>query len=259
MKKKRFKLLFLCMTILILLISGVTYAWLRVYRNIDNLGMVKAPVRLELRAGALESIEQFDLGEIDVSTHDLSQSYVFAVYGDKGTQYKIQLAYTTNIPFTYTIYTARQYADELEGNSATGKSEADVVYTEHKSSGAATYYYYKKDSLPYIILNQNGIVAKAEGAYHNKTYGKSETDANAYSHVQINAEPMYWQTKDLYTLGSGDCSESIGGVSAVDYYILTISWTEEQITNGQIANNKETDLIYITIGQEKSSDEKDNP
>ena len=137
---------------------------------------------------------------------------------------------------------------------------------EHKSSGAETYYYYKKDALPYIILNknenenenENGYVAKAEGAYHNKTYGQSETDTNAYSHVQINAEPMYWQTKDLYTLGSGDCSESIGEVSAVDYYILTISWTENQIRKGQIANNKETDLIYITIGQEKSSDEK-NP
>ena len=259
MKKKRLKLLFICMAILILLISGVTFAWLRVYRNIDNLGMVKAPVRLELRAGALESIEQFDLGEIDVSTPDLSQSYVFAVYGDKGTQYKIQLAYTTNIPFTYTIYTAKQYKNEQEGNSDTGKSEADVVYTEHKSSGAETYYYYKKDAISYRILNQNGLVAKAEGAYHNKTYGESETDANAYSHVQINAEPMYWQTIDLYTLGgNGDCSESIDGVSAVDYYILTISWTEEQITSGQIANNKETDLIYITIGQEKSSDEK-NP
>ena len=251
MKKARIKWLVLCVALVTLIISGVSFAWLFLYRKIDNIGVIKAPVHLELRAGGLESIQQFDLGEIDASAPSRSQSYVFAVYGDKGSQYKIQLAYTTNIPFTYTIYSAKQYLSEEAGNAATGKSEADVVYTEHKDSDAVTYYYYKKDNIPYVILNQNGIVAKADGKYHNKTYGESESDNNAYSHVQINAEPMYWQSEALYTLGKGQYSEEITGLTAVDYYILTVSWTEDQITTGQILNNKETDLIYITIGQEK--------
>ena len=250
MKKTRIKLLIFCVALMILFISGASFAWLYIYRNLNDLGMIKAPIHLELRAGALESIQEFDLGEIDVSSPSHSQSYVFAVYGDKGSSYKIQLAYTTNIPFTYTIYSAKQYASEEEGNADTGKTEADVVYTEHKESGADTYYYYKQDGIPYKILNQNGSVAKKEGAYHNKTYGNSESDTNAYSHVQINAEPMYWQSVTSYKLGIDDCSETVGSTS-VAYYILTVSWTEAQITSGLILNNKETDLIYIAIGQEK--------
>ena len=253
MKKIKIRLLLSLLVCISVLISGVSLAWLYVSRNLDNLGMIKAPVRLELRAGALESVEQFDLGEIDVTSPERSQSYVFAVYGDKGSQYKIQLAYTTNIPFTYEVYTAKQYETEESGNAAEEKTAADVAYRSQEGSGGKTYYYYKKTKVPYQLVNANGTVAKATGDYHNLTYGTGVSDTGAYSHVQEHAEPMYWQSEQMYTLGREAESIQLVAPLAAEYYILTVSWTEEQITSGQIANNKETDMIYITVGQEKKS------
>lgn len=256
MKKTKFRLLLSLLVCVSVLISGVSLAWLYMSRNLDNLGVIKAPVRLELRSGALESVEQFELGEIDASSPDRSKNYVFAVYGDKGSQYKIQLAYTTNIPFTYTIHTAKQYGSESEGNSAENKEAADVIYTQQKNDGK-TYYYYKKELVSGSALNASGSgirpVAQAEGPYHNLTYGTGVSDANAYSYVQEHAEPMYWQSDDTYILGSGKQSIKLIPPLAVEYYILTVSWREDQISQGQIANNKETDIIYITVGQEKKS------
>lgn len=246
MKKKKLLWLFLLIALLTLLVSTTVYGWLFVYRRMDLLGQVKAPIRLELRAGALESIQEFSLGEIDVSTSSHSQNYVFAVFGDKEVAYKLQLAYTTNIPFSYNLYSAEQFVSEQGG------APADVVYTEHKAADANTYYYYKKEEIPCNLLNLdiNSNLALENGEYHNKTYGESESDDNAYANVQIHAEPLYLQSKNMYHLGVDDLSEMVGDY-AVAYYILTVSWTQEQLIKEQIANNKETDLIYLTIGQEK--------
>lgn len=246
---KQIKLILFVGMLFALLASGISYAWLYSSRNLDNLGVIQAPVRLELRAGALESISQFDLGEIDASAEGHCKNYVFGVCGDTGLQYKIQLAYTTNIPFTYQIFKAEQAESERKGQVA------DVVYRSHDTENSKDYYYYKTDALPYSVLNQNGTVANSTGNYHNLTYGTGYQDASAYSKVQKNAEPMYWQTSSLYSLGGN--SESIKiGESSIDYYILTVNWTEAQLQSGEISNNKETDLLYLTIGQEKNGDEK---
>ena len=82
--------------------------------------------------------------------------------------------------------------------------------------------------------NDEGIVAEQTelaGNYlewntHTETYGNYNAE-----YVQFNAEPKYWQASDAQSI-----NESYG----MKYYVLRISWN-------QAINNKETEMIYITV------------
>lgn len=72
---------------------------------------------------------------------------------------------------------------------------------------------------------------KLTGSYltwdtHVETYGNYNAE-----YVQLNAEPKYWQASDAQSI-----NESYG----MKYYVLRISWN-------QAINNKETEMIYITV------------
>ena len=71
---------------------------------------------------------------------------------------------------------------------------------------------------------------KLEGNYLRSTHEETYGDYDAI-HVQFNAEPKYWQASDAQSI-----NESYG----MKYYVLRISWN-------QAINNKETEMIYITV------------
>ena len=77
-----------------------------------------------------------------------------------------------------------------------------------------TYYYDDTNPLKGAYI---------EGDTHQITYG---SDKNA---VQKNAEPWYWQS-NVVTQGSN-----------LSYYVLKVSWNEG------LKNNKETDMVYLTV------------
>ena len=111
----------------------------------------------------------------------------------------MQLAHTTNIGFTYEIYTA---------TLADSNASTDVVECLGKK--------YKKGApLPggYLNIDENNRYATDE--YHKKTYGNYTN-----SYVQQSAEPLYWKTSSPVKLP--DKVDDTGYY--VNYYILHITW-----------------------------------
>ena len=68
---------------------------------------------------------------------------------------------------------------------------------------------------------RNGDGSLADGTLHSATYGN-------YNQVQKNAQPLYWQSEVQTSSGE-------------EFYVLVVTWEAG-------ANNKETDMIYITAG-----------
>ena len=114
-------LLTLCLAIVV-----PTYAWFTVQRKAAEMYEVEAPSTLILSAAHREDSVNFEVKGIDADeilvdgngnpikdsnekdqkiTH---KDYVFCVTGDSVDKFTIQLAYTTNNPFTYQIYAAKE-------------------------------------------------------------------------------------------------------------------------------------------------------
>ena len=198
----------------LVLLAVPVLAWLYMQRSMETITKIKKPEILSIKAGDMQDIEQLELGTIDVSGDQKTKDVVFCVYSaEKGKKYDLQLAHTTNIGFTYSIYKA---SSPIEGG--------DVTYLGKQ--------YKKGELLPGGYLNLAADGKHATNAYHNNTYGE-------YNNVQQAAEPLYWKSKEQETLSNKkDEREEF----YVNYYILHISWDET------VQNNKETDMIYLMAG-----------
>lgn len=214
-KKQKQVVTIISVLVSILLLVGVTYAWFISRRSVAIVGSVHAPTELILAAGHQQDIAELYLGSINVTDPYLKDEndiyhkyYIFAVCGAKGESYYLQLAYTWNIPFTYRIYGA----DEIE-------NETDFVFF---SSDNHTYYYDKKALIPLTDCFQYD----------------EEDEYLASDKKQKYADPYYQQTVSAYEIPD----------QGFNYYILEVSWSQSDINAGKIANNKETDLIYLVAG-----------
>lgn len=189
-------------------------AWLYMQRSMETITKIKKPEILSIKAGDMQDIEQLELGTIDVSGDQRSKDVVFCVYSaEAGKSYYLQLAHTTNIGFTYSIYKA---SAPNEGS--------DITYLGKQ--------YKKGDLLPGRYLNRDDDGKHATKDYHATTYGK-------YDKVQQAAEPLYWKSDARETLPD---TKNANEDFYVNYYILHISWDET------VQNNKETDMIYLMAG-----------
>lgn len=194
------------------------FAWLYMQRSMETITKVNMPYALLIGAGDAKPIQQLELSNIDVSGTQKYKDVVFCVYSEKPSKsYDLQLAHTTNIGFTYEIYTATR----ADTNAST-----DVVECLGKQ-------YIKGNSLDGSYLNKDENSDYATDKYHEITYDKYYK-----THVQKSAEPLYWKTTSQETLPK----EKDDTTYYVNYYILHISWDEN------VQNNKETDMIYLMAG-----------
>lgn len=206
--------------VLIFTAAITAFAWFTNERKLDTITRINSPVALKIGAGAKEDSSGIDMGGIDITDESGKKSFVFCVYSDESVgKYMIQLAHTTNIAFSYTIYAAD------EGETALPDS---VVYVD---SSDVSHYYTKSSQLPGGYLNMDAGTGTADGTYHDKTYGEYDSQ-----YVQKNAEPLYWQSSPAIEPASA-------GKTFTDYYILEVSWDSTKVTN-----NKETDMVYLTAG-----------
>ena len=219
--RKRLSIAAVCLAVT-LAVSIPVVAWFTKQRKLETMAKIKSPTTLNIGAGNKEDSAYIDLGGIDVEGEETSKDFVFCVYSDsaKG-DYKIQLAHTTNIDFTYTIYRADSIVDS-EGNNA-----GNVKYFSKLDN--KDYYYSKGSVLVGDYLNKDNNTQLADQSKHTDTY-------DTYDEVQKNAEPLYWQN-------TSPIVPSPEGVGFVDYYILEVSWTK-----GEVKNDKETDMVYLTAG-----------
>lgn len=198
-------------------------AWFSNQRGMVTLTKIQSPAKLSIGAGNKESCAYIDMSGIDVSNPDVtSKEFVFSVYSSVSGNYKIQLAHTTNIPFTYEIYKAS--ACDENGNGV----ENAVVY--HSKIDSEDYYYTKGEEITGKYINMESTEFLADSTQHKATYGE-------YNNVQKNAEPLYWQ--------SSNPIPAVKNVEEgfVDYYVLEVSWEYSKVKN-----DKETDMVYITAG-----------
>lgn len=196
------------------LLAVPVLAWLYMQRSMETITEIKKPEILSIKAGDMQDIEKLELGTIDVSGDQKSKDVVFCVYSaEAGKNYYLQLAHTTNIGFTYSIYKS---SSPIEGGNITylGKQ---YQQGEPLSGG-------------YLNLADDGKHATKD--YHTTTYG-------AYDKVQQAAEPLYWKSDAQETLPK---TKNANEEFYVNYYILHISWDET------VQNNKETDMIYLMAG-----------
>ena len=197
----------------LVLLAVPVLAWLYMQRSMETITEIKKPEILSIKAGDMQDIEKLELGTIDVSG-DQSKDVVFCVYSaEAGKRYYLQLAHTTNIGFTYSIYKA---SAPNEGS--------DITYLGKQ--------YKKGDLLSGRYLNRADDGKHATKDYHKTTYGE-------YDKVQQAAEPLYWKSKAQEKLPE---TKNANDEFYVNYYILHISWDET------VQNNKETDMIYLMAG-----------
>lgn len=216
-KSKKIQLIAAVSFTVVLIASIPIFAWFTLNRGIAATTKINAPTKLYITSGNKEASANINMADIDVeemkdSKRVLQKDYVVGIAGKNVGTYKLQLAHTTNIPFTYEIYKASETTQN-----------GDVMYVgEDKEK----YYYNKgaKVSGDYLNLGQDNL---ADNTLHNKSYG-------TYSNVQKNAEPLYWQSENLKA-GQADSDGEF-----CDYYIITVTWTESA------KNDKETDMVYLT-------------
>lgn len=202
--------------ILLSAIGAATYAWLASDKGLLSYAPISSPEALRIGAGNGDNIRYMRFDGLDVEGEETYFDKVFCVYGSGVANYKIQLAYTTNNPFTYSIFPAAQ---------STEYSEGAVEYVTRETTPRTFYYSVDGAAISGIFLNKDDPVDLiANDDLHDHTYGE-------YDNVQVNAEPVYWQT--------ANAEEGSARSSFIHYYILRI------YKNGKTSNDRETDVLCI--------------
>ncbi len=265
---------FLAITLLAVILLAVPIAaWLTYRRDLGVIQFIDTPGDLYITAGHGESLEYLNLRDINVTDAEKDCTYiVFGVRGSDASGYNLQFAYTTNNQFEYFLYPATQ-TDSTDANTL-------VEYVSHEEvDGDFPTYYYKIDtsvinntnssgyltnasnktgliwngsvirnqnapaevSLNFLNLDSSAVdgnsksVIMADDSQHTDTYGP-------YSSVNVQdfVEPIYMQV-DYLKSGMGLDKKIL------DYYILEISWKKLKDSGAALTNDRESDIIYISV------------
>lgn len=106
---------------------------------------------------------------------------------------------------------------------ASNKGTHYILQLAHTTNLPLNYTIYKLSSASDTSRETplTGSYRNGDGTLHSATYGD-------YDKVQKNAQPLYWQSEVQTSSGE-------------EFYVLVVTWNAG-------ANNKETDMIYITAG-----------
>lgn len=238
-RSKKVQLILALVFTVTLMITIPVLAWFSHQRNIATMAKINSPASLNLKAGHEEDIIQLKLSGINVGDENTSGSkdFVFSVEGKDVSGYKLQLAHTTNIKFTYSIYKAIELAANEDGA------------VKYVTANEEDIYYRKTIALAGSYVNNTTKNSRTIGnnQYTDKSYTNGES-------IQDFAEPLYWQVtsainpKEIY---EGTTSyNAYSGVSGKDkeflnYYVLHVEW------DASVINDKETDIVYITAKVQK--------
>ena len=209
--------------ITVMLAVTAVFAWFSNKKQVATIAKINSPAKLSLKAGNQEDIINFKMSGIDVSKGN-SKDFVFCVEGEDITKYSIQLAHTTNINFTYTIYRATETNDTTK-----------VEYT--LESGDQKAYYDKTELLSGAAVNESTDTVVSSRKLGNTSYEVKSYDEGDTR--QKFAEPLYWQS-DAIKANEAPYDYNSAERAFVNYYVLTVSWGTD------VQNDKETDMIYLT-------------
>lgn len=262
-KSQKVQLVIASLLTVFLLIAIPAFAWFSLSSRVETLTKIKAPTTLDIKAGHSYSVQYVDLSNIDVTDVDNEgngyKDYVFAVKAGNSSAYDIQLAHTTNIPFTYTLYRASEIGEGTTQNAAPSGSVATFEYYDESNQQTIYYYYgYASNSASEetrvstaneAILNLTDLNPESGSAFgrtiaenYDGTDGiySGKTDYNSPDNPEIYAVPLYSKHSGITTWNDNG-----------DYFILRISWKTGNDSTAYAewnaaSNNKETDMIYIS-------------
>lgn len=231
-EKRRYITSIIALIVTLVIFLAVTFAWLFRQRELDTLSWIKTPMVLNIGSGKNHDIAQLDMGSIDATKGD--RYYVFCVYGKPVDNYSLQLAYTTNIPFYYDVYRAD---DKQKGSIPLTYNGEDFYYNESDQVIAAK---------PLSILSDDEIKKHQR---HSLSYGDEKGNNPVKDEkVQKNAEPLYWLASNSNGVSlmkpENIMQEENGDKYFCDYYVIRVHWKD-----GEVSNNKETDMIYLSVGR----------
>ena len=280
-KEKKFQFVVASVTTAMFLTALPVAAWFAYQRGIVKLQKIQSPNTLVLSAAHREDCVNFEINGINAEENALDgnnntiiennkpkkithKDYVFCVSGTAVDTFTIQLAYTTNNPFTYEVYAADEVTEDDLPAPVEGTEKNYVAYVVKNEPAGGTpvldgddYHLdaNKNDVLYYVIdsdcsgttggkysgtyLNRvldNNNQENADTQYHSDTYEKSA----AYTNVHPDAEPIYWQATGVEAF-PGKANANKEPFSR--HFILRVKWNAGDLDN----TTKETDVIYITV------------
>lgn len=228
-KKKKMAMIAIVL-ILALVCTGI-YAWLYFNRTLTTYAHVEAPSTLAIMGPNQTTMEALDLSNVDLTNTTYKAQIVFCVTGSGTQKYKMELAYTTNVPFTYHIYKTTQTSAKPDESA-----DYDNVCV-YESAEGSFYYPYSAGDL------QNGTYINAVSGNNNLAIQRGDAGSkhdsaydSEYSNVQKHAEPLYYLIKGI-DAGEPDAATH----QFADYYVLELTWDSEIATSYM----KETDLVYL--------------
>ena len=266
--KDKIQLIMALLLTLATIVSIPVYAWFNHQRQIAELQKIKTPDLLYISAAYAEDVKYFQIPSIDVDDVNNTkhrQVFPFAVAGEYVPEFTLQLAHTTNIPFTYKIYESDYYNSEAAARAAINTKnesiaeetaklsyEYDAVkydvkakwtmldqYTlSQRTLNAGDTLYLVKGNLvsgSYLNSTTSGGRIIASNRYHSETYKDGD---NTYDQVQTYAEPLYWQSSKISSVPN---SSGWGGNPFFKTFVIEISWDPSEVQN-----DKETDIIYLS-------------
>lgn len=302
-KSKKIQLTLAITFTLALLVAIPVFAWFSYQRHIVKLQKIESPNTLVLSAAHREDETCFEINGInadeiavDVSGNKLTEivngktqdkkitykDYVFCVTGDAVDKFTIQLAYTTNNPFTYELYAAKELtATELETDIASDKNKSIITDTSPIDYVAYTVEGEPVAGMPTLVTddsnNYHTTAIKDDLLYYRIDYSVTDptSEINAavagkYTGRYLNSSnngvsanndtDLTYQKKayDEYTNIQDDAkpvywqannvSAFPGKVNSMKdpfsrHFILRVKWNAGALDN----TAKETDIIYITV------------
>ena len=125
------------LTVVLIAVAPV-FGWLVNQRRIAKLAKIKAPDELYINAAHREDKVYLDMKTIEVSKkwtdgeivkNVTSQSFPFSVSGEWVNSFILQVDYTTNNPYTYTVYEGIIY--KKTGDDYININTGNSIVTEH--------------------------------------------------------------------------------------------------------------------------------
>ena len=265
----------------LLLTALPVVAWFSYQRGIVKLQKIQSPNTLVLSAAHREDCVNFEINGINADENMLDgnndpitennkpkkithKDYVFAVSGTAVDKFTIQLAYTTNNPFTYEVYAADEVTEDKLPTPVAGQEKNYVAYVVKADpaagvpvlDGAEYHLDAEEDDILYYLIDSdcsgttdgkytgtylNRVFdasdhENANSLYHTDTYEKSA----AYANVHPDAEPVYWQATNVEAF-PGKTNSNKDPFSR--HFILRVKWKDGDLDN----TTKETDIVYITV------------
>ncbi len=278
-KAKKVQLIIALILTAVFITTIPVLAWFSYQRRAAEMYKVKYPNSLQLSAAHREDSTCFEINGINAEnvmvdgngekildgsgneqkvTH---KDYVFNVTGEAVDKFIIQLAYTTNNPFTYKVYAAKELTTKPE--IVAGQEIDYVEYTlsgegadnmptlsgtdYHMDATAGTTLYYQIDTTVTEGGSTHGLYT---GRYLNSTNGTEADDDDTdmyyelaydeYTNTHHDAKPVYWQATNVSAFpGASNANKE----AFSRHFILRVEWPAGTLDN----TAKETDIIYISV------------